>query len=594
MVNRPDLRSFCPFNPYSLSPPMQSDQFEIIKRTQPENCNLGNIDEMASIRERMVDKEIELKIRNIHSILFDQISDLNNLISQKRSIGKHKKDLTSKDDQAHDNNGEFACSNTVRTSIEIEPCNESNKDLSVVPNAVLVHKVEQKGNSVIENHQNIQNPANHQLEIQPGKKMKVGEPIDKMNDIQFSDKIMEQKGSDTEQYSYIENNHFIRSKNVDFHEIVRDLDEFFNCYHQFDMKPPLNIADLKMSYFKKRLMCKQGRLQERVFRGFNEQHHLRKIIINPLYLPEIRKISNFSECYVLKEIENEYNKKLEFMAIERRKDLHNNFKECTRAWFIDKEQKREDAHGDNIDTTDIGGNQENKHGSPEITPSREELPNNLHSNVNINESKETVVNHEPRKNFNSTSNLTEHILDIPTCPDPASTINTIEMYNIENMQHNLDLDINDIAQKKIEVQSTGEMPQDGIDQGKNNSIREETKDQTRDKLPQKDSKDQAKNKLQQGIQTAVTQEYPKIHAKMPNKMPQQYIKPLDYKPSQSKEQVAERTLKEPIGALTVSGGDFCLNADAIANQEFQTGTKTVPEGKQKKGRRPYKRRKTNG
>lgn len=100
------------------------------------------------------------------------------------------------------------------------------------------------------------------------------------------------------------------------------------------------IDDLEEKYLHLQLVGKQSRLQDRVFRGFSEVHLSRKIVVRPLMLPEIHKISNFSEAYVLKTIRKEYLDKLEFFSIERRRFLNSRFQELYEIWRYKKQEQQ--------------------------------------------------------------------------------------------------------------------------------------------------------------------------------------------------------------------------------------------------------------
>ncbi|KRH95333.1 hypothetical protein M153_1000130816 [Pseudoloma neurophilia] len=262
-----DFKSICPFNPYSLFPPHPSDAFEITKRTQPENCPLGNVDEIVHIRDRIFDELVEAKIKEIYEQLVEHLK---------------------------------------KTGLD-----QTEPYFSILGN-IDQHTVPQNTN-----------------------------------------------------------------------EIIRECDELFHC------KPtdPI-VQELRMSYLKNRLVGKQGRLQDRVFRGFTEQHQLGRISISPLYLPEIRMISNFSESYVLNEIKNTYNEKLEYIAIQKRNHLQRMFEENYRIWAVENGTlspftPRKEGNLTSIETKDdftikrskiVQEMAEEKQNEPEITLTNHEVP----------------------------------------------------------------------------------------------------------------------------------------------------------------------------------------------------------------------------
>lgn len=358
MINRPDLRSLCPFNPYSLLSPAQSDEFEITKRTQPEICSLGNIEELANIREKLIEQEIDRKIRIIFFNLYDQILELKNAMSQ-TDLPKEDLDETELEGKGEEHSVDtFYLSNDQKVQYAVSkqstkqkiPMNslsniQPNSNKSEIFQSETISQVNDPKDSLTQNLPNTQpeqlignnssiSPTIHTSELGLGS-------IQPKIESHLINKSLEQKKTFDQEFSHADIQHFFQNKNIDSKKIILELDEFFKFDSRFNIKTPANFFKLKMSYLKNRLMCKQGRLQERVFRGFTEQHQFRKISINPLFLPEIRMISNFSESYVLKEIKHEYQKKLEYLAIERRKNIHAHFKNCFGPWIIDKKLKME-------------------------------------------------------------------------------------------------------------------------------------------------------------------------------------------------------------------------------------------------------------
>lgn len=97
---------------------------------------------------------------------------------------------------------------------------------------------------------------------------------------------------------------------------------------------------LKRKYLAHKLRGKQSRLQERVFKGFNDVHLTRKFIINTMCLPEIRKISNFSEAFVSNKMREDYEKKLKFHAVEKRKMLNSRFYELYSMCMASKQERK--------------------------------------------------------------------------------------------------------------------------------------------------------------------------------------------------------------------------------------------------------------